>query len=474
MGKMIQEVGGLVEAQSAAAVPPVPAETTTPPEGAEEPAPPPAAPEVAEPIRPDPPVAEPEESIPLEPTPPVAEEPDITGEDEIKEALNVEFAHLFGEDEIRAQTPSEEAPPVEEPPEESPVVTTDAQADAVPEILEAPPQEDPAGQPVAESGPPPAVHQLYLVCEGEQGRRLAIPWGWIVDTQLSQTGAPEAFTLVDGEDVRKMKVKKVRGIWSAKELEDWSEDVHWVTDLKQLAHPSLLAAIEPEIPAAPEPPAPRPEPQAEAPEIQPAHTVVLPELHDEREAMKVVPDPSVIAPLELDSMDQTLAEPEEEPFQEDAEGQPPTVWVVSPSALARRFLMRHLDETGIEVHEARDLDDPLLPADLEGAGALFLDESLQEHWSAHPMATTIRVPLVLLTVDGNLRVPAAGVHSTEGAALPRPFERSEVETVVTWLRSLWDLDSAGGNGAHGDSQNDTWLFADPFGNADAGKRPGGR
>lgn len=473
MGRMIQEVGGLVEAQSAAALPTAPAETTASDESAAEPAAPPTVPEAVEIAEPEPQdahITPPEGALPEPELPEPKQEGLADGE--IEEALNVEFANLFGEDTPRPRDRHEEEPPPDGPSPDIPAAVAGTGAEAAPTIPETTPLEDPAEQPAAKSEPAPVANQLYLVCEGEQGRRLAIPWGWIVDTQLSQAGAPEAFTLMNGEDVRKMKVKKVRGIWSAKELQDWSEDVHWVTDLKQLAHPSLLGVAEVEGPDFPEPPEPLPEPPAEAPEIRPARTVVLPDLQAEGAGLKAVVDPNLMAPLELDSMDQPLADPEEAVFEDESGGQPLTVWVVSPSALARRFLMRHLDETGIEVHEARDLDDPLLPADLEGAGALFLDESLREHWSAHPMAATIRVPLVLLTVDGNLRVPAAGVHSAEGAALPRPFERSEVETVVTWLRSLWDQDSTGGNGAHGDSQNDTWLFADPFGNADSGKRPG--
>ncbi len=146
--------------------------------------------------------------------------------------------------------------------------------------------------------------------------------------------------------------------------------------------------------------------------------------------------------------------------------------MASPSALARRFLIRHLDQKGLEVHEVRDLDDPHLPADLQNAGALFLDESLQEHWRAHPASAQARPPLVLLTVDGGLRVPPDGISAEQGAVLPRPFERSEVESVVAWLRSLWKEGQAGESGYHGDEEDDTWIFADPFGTADARERPG--
>lgn len=125
--------------------------------------------------------------------------------------------------------------------------------------------------------------------------------------------------------------------------------------------------------------------------------------------------------------------------------------------------MRHLEHAGLEIHESSDLDDPLLPADLGSVGALFLDESLQEQWRDHPAGRAGGPPLVLLTVDGVLQVPAAGERSPHGAVLPRPFERCEVESVVGWLRSLWRGGGTAGDEHHGDEEDDTWLFADPFG-----------
>jgi hypothetical protein len=125
--------------------------------------------------------------------------------------------------------------------------------------------------------------------------------------------------------------------------------------------------------------------------------------------------------------------------------------------------MRHLEPAGLEIHESRDLDDPLLPADLGNVGGLFLDESLQEQWRHHPAGRSGGPPVVLLTVDGVLQVPPPGQRPLQGAILPRPFERSEVEAVLGWLRSLWRDGGAAGDEDHGDEEDDTWLFADPFG-----------
>ncbi|MCK4412327.1 MAG: hypothetical protein KAY32_02160 [Candidatus Eisenbacteria sp.] len=156
------------------------------------------------------------------------------------------------------------------------------------------------------------------------------------------------------------------------------------------------------------------------------------------------------------------------PWARDEDSRVERVWIVSPSALARRFLMRHLRELGADVLEARDLDDPLLPADLKGGTALFLDESLLEDWKARPASTRGAPPLVCLTVDGALSVPREGTSPPGGAILPRPFERSEVERVIHWLRSLRQGSSRGGYGDDGE-EDDTWFFADPFGAARAGE-----
>jgi hypothetical protein len=273
-----------------------------------------------------------------------------------------------------------------------------------------------APEPDAAEQPPEAFKagDLFLVCLGQQGRNLAIPWNWVVDTHLSPRGTPEAFTLAVGGDERQVIVSSVVGIWTKAELEQWQEEVRWL---------SSLETLRPAPPASPEP-LPTPSSAAGAPAAGAAG-----------------PAPS---PVSTPS---------------------PTIWVVSPSALARRFLLRHLEHSGLEIHEARDLDDPLLPADLQSMGALFLDECLQEQWRDHPSGRSGGPPLVLLTVDGVLHVPPAGERPAAGAVLPRPFERSEVESVIGWLRSLWHPDRAGGGEDHGDEEDDTWLFADPFGSS---------
>jgi hypothetical protein len=157
----------------------------------------------------------------------------------------------------------------------------------------------------------------------------------------------------------------------------------------------------------------------------------------------------------------------------DAGDRPPPaqVCIVSPSALARRFLMRHLCDLGYEVLESRDLDDPLLPADLRGIAALFLDESLQEEWSSRAAAARGDLPLVLLTVDGELRLPAVGDPAGREATLPRPFERSEVEQVAAWLQTLRGGGAGDPSGDDGLEQDDTWIFVDSGGSAGAGDDP---
>ena len=281
--------------------------------------------------------------------------------------------------------------------------------------------------------PGQAPSSLFLVCEGDAGRNLAIPWNWVVDTHLSESGAPEAFTLSDGDEEQRVKVNLVLGIWTGEELQGWQEKVRWLSSLQALREPTADSGVSAQLPI--------------------MDDVVIPPLPS-----APVPDPLSPPP----SLTATLARPR---------GDQP-VWIVSPSALARRFLMRHLVQAGLNVREARGLDDPDLVADLERAGALFLDEGLRDQWRAHPTAGAIDLPIVQLTVDGALRIPPNGSAAELGAMLPRPFERSEVGAVVAWLRSLWKGDEAGGSDHHGDAQDHAWLYADPFGSADARKRPG--
>jgi len=287
---------------------------------------------------------------------------------------------------------------------------------------------------------------LFLVCSGQQGRNLAIPWNWVVDTHLSSRGTPEAFTLsVDGAE-QQVTVSMVLGIWTKAELEQWQDDVRWLSSLE-----ALQPAVGTDRAAQLTPPEKIPVSSTPAGAADPAI------LESGGSAAPFPPMPSAPAGEALAG--------EVEPALSPRSPAAKVVWVVSPSALARRFLLRHLEPSGIEIREARDLDDPLLPADLGSVGALFLDECLQEQWRDHPSGRPGGPPLVLLTIDGALHVPPAGERSASGAVLPRPFERSEVESVIGWLRSLWDPDRAGGDEDHGDEEDDTWLFADPFGSS---------
>lgn len=270
-----------------------------------------------------------------------------------------------------------------------------------------------------------AHSDLFLVCEAQQGRNLAIPWNWVIDTRLSSRGTPEAFTLSNGAAERQVQVSAVIGIWSKAELARWEQEVRWLSSLDALAHSQ---------PA--EPGAPRGVPAGD-----PGDPGVL--------VVSSFPAAGAAAPHPGPALDRS--------------DRPRPVWVVSPSALARRFLMRHLETAGLAIHESRDLDDPLLPADLRSVGALFLDESLLEQWRERSPGPAAGLPVVLLTVDGVLQVPPAGQRPPQGAVLPRPFERSEVEAVIAWLRSLWRDGDPAGDEDHGDEEDDTWLFADPFG-----------
>ncbi len=255
---------------------------------------------------------------------------------------------------------------------------------------------------------------LVLVCEGPEGR-IAFPWTWVVDTRFSAEGGPVALTVASGTQRRELGVRRVVGLWTRAELSRSDEPARWLNSAA-------------ELPA--DPPAER--------------------------ALGAVD----ARPESRFSIEECLAG-------EDGEGAARRVWIASPSALARRFLMRHLVDLGFEVHEARDLDDPLLPADLRGVSALFLDEGLLDDWRAR--SATSGPPLVRLTVEGALSVPPDGICPPQGAILPRPFERSEVERIVRWVCSLRPGARSGGIREHGDEEDDTWLFADPFGAARAGE-----
>jgi hypothetical protein len=368
----------------------------------------------------------------------------------INQVLDDSFAALFGLDgsdeagsdsENGSEAPDQLEPDQDrdtgpEPELEAPFITPDITIEA--DDDPAPPVKPQASVTKLSDN---ATHPLYLVWEDHRDRRLAAPWNWVTGTHLTAGHVPEAFTLNDGHREVMMNVSRVRGIWTVRELEDWQEPVHWIRNLDdELDAPLKLHVAPAESPEGLESATP-PAPAASIP-VAPATTGE--------------PVPATDAVTDEDTSSYLSKR----------------VWIVSPSALARRFLMRHLDEMGLEVHEARDLDDPLLPADLNSAGALFLDESLRKHWGNHAASTLTDLPLVLLTVDGMLNVPSNGKTTELKAMLPRPFERSEVESVVAWLRSHWMGSGTGRSDHHGEEDDDTWLFADPFGTTGSGNNPG--
>lgn len=304
-----------------------------------------------------------------------------------------------------------------------------------PEIAVIPEALAPAAEPVPAAAATTPEEELYLVCD-QAGERIALPWAWVVGTRLSPEGRPEGFTVSDGRGERELHVGRVIGLYTRREITQSNEPTRWIATVAELL---AVALPMPELKVAPSP-APEPVPEQPVEPIRPTLALAM-----EKHAREERPCPS----------------PELR-----------RAWVISPSALARRFLMRHLVDLGFEVHEARDLDDPMLPADLKGVAALFLDESLLEDWRTRLPATAGSPPVVRLTVDGALSVPPDGICPPQGAVLPRPFERSEVERVVAWLCSLHRGASGGGSSEHGDEEDDTWLFADPFGAARAGDHPG--
>ncbi|MFH1144577.1 MAG: hypothetical protein V1774_08555 [Candidatus Eisenbacteria bacterium] len=338
---------------------------------------------------------------------------------------------------------------------------------------------------------------LFLVCE-QAGGKVAFPWSWLAGTRLSGQGDLEGFTISDGAARVALRVNRVLGLWTRREVQGWSEQLRWLESAKEIDVLEPAPATLPDAPIvrgasrtpAPEPAVAAVPDAAELPEWIAPVAGLAPEPGPNAAAAFGAP-PIVRLPLEP-SLDQPTAiraepsspaiptevarprlaavpdaAPQVTPLPDLHGGE--RVWVASPSALARRFLMRHLGELGFEVLEARDLDDPLLPADLKGVAALFLDESLLEDWKARPASLRVATPLVCLTVDeASLNVPPDGQCPPGGAVLPRPFERAQVERVVHWLRSLTRGGAPEGDGDHG-AEEDTWLFADPFGASRAGE-----
>jgi hypothetical protein len=295
-----------------------------------------------------------------------------------------------------------------------------------------------------------AAEPLKLVCEGENSGMLAFPWDWVVRIHEAGDGRAEALTVSLPQGDRRMPVRRVLGIWTVAEIQTWDEEVHLVSNPEELL--PISEATRSEVGSA----APGTDSADRPPEIPPASAQIAPA------AGPSAPAAGPSAPA---------AGPPAPAASSPGVAPGRRVWVVSPSALTRRFLMRHLDQAGLDAHEARDLDDPALPADLESAGALFLDESLVDIWRRRPTSGREDLPLVVLTVEGAVQVPSVGAPAEQTAVLPRPFERSEVESVVAWLHSNWEGSRVGG-GQHGNPEDDTWLFADPFGKAGPGERPG--
>jgi len=318
MGRMIQEVGGLIGAPRAGELAPVESmeravRIDTPPPAAAPPVEPRGAGDASTgdspveegPTEPDPVVAArqqpqpgmtdshsaqspPESPLPAELAPPpespssaesapppaesTAAQSPAGSADEIARRLDAEFAAMLGEEDedapgrtwdIEGETVPETEPPMDpasrptpmtEPPVDpalrpTPMTELEGPGEQEPRVdrsarpVDGPPEEGAKPETIAElpdagmsAGPDPVVDsgRLYLVCVGEADQRLAIPWGWIAETQLSEAGAPEAFILNDGEHVRRLRVKRVRGIWSAKELHDWTDDISWVTHLSEM------------------------------------------------------------------------------------------------------------------------------------------------------------------------------------------------------------------------------------------------
>ena len=293
---------------------------------------------------------------------------------------------------------------------------------------------DPVPEPLSDAS-------LVLVLEMD-GERWAIPWHRVVGARLSVTGAPETFLLDDPRHPRRLNLGQVLGMWTVGELRAEKRPLRWL-EAESAPAGSGISAQEKPIPD--------------------------PYITDCRcESGSAQSEDS----HEVTESGPPADHPTAEPADQRAPSGPLTVCVVSPSALARRLLGRQLRDRGFEVLEARDLEDPLLPADLSGIGGLFLDESLLERWQTRQAEAKGAPALVQLVVDGALRVPPPGEYHPEGAILPRPFERTEVARVVGWLRSLQDGRQLGGSDHHGEEEDGTWIFTDPFGTQGAGEHPG--
>lgn len=319
------------------------------------------------------------------------------------------------------------------------------------------------------------AENLFLVCE-HPGGKIVFPWDWLTGTRLSSEGDLEGFAVSDGSSEVSLRIDRVLGLWTRREIEAWVEPLKWLNSAAEIEKLPERVPGPPE--AAPVSPS-RVTPSAE----EAARGAPFPPLSLEpslgqptavRGRTSAPPAPQPLPAVAAASARPVLAHPaiegraRIEAIASPAPSVAGRLCVASPSALARRFLMRHLCDLGFEVLEARDLDDPVLPADLGGVTALFLDESLLEDWKTRPVSMRGAPPLVCLTVDGDLRVPPDGVRPPGGAVLPRPFERAQVERVVHWLRSLQKGRVPEGNGDHGE-EDDTWLFADPFRASRAGE-----
>ncbi len=348
------------------------------------------------------------------------------------------------------------------------------------------------------------AQERVLVCRGTD-RRLAFPWRWVSRANVSegadaragsQAGAQAGtLTISDGTTQCELAIERVLGMWTRAEIGEWKEGPVWLksaSDLQRSMPASESHTQEAKASHAEEARASHAREARASREAAPAPDenigARVPSLEAESPAVRrPSPRPAFDRPTPF-SLEPSRSQPtavRNEPSSPDLH-QPPSgfvagrdqkrreiaeperVWVASPSALARRFLQRHLTDLGFEVLEARDLDDPLLPADLGGVRALFLDESLLEDWKARAMSSGRLPPLVSLPLDGELAVPPDGCYPPGGAVLPRPFERTQVERVVHWLRTLPGGCAPEDEGDHGE-EDDTWLFADPFGATRAGE-----
>jgi len=387
-----------------------------------------------------------------------------------------------------AEPPKPDAPRAPEAPETAPPAVPEPESRAAQEPASAKGETPPAAESPSENG------ALYLVCTAGS-TEIAFPWVWVRGARFRE-GRWEAFRIADRTGEREVRVGEVIGLMTVAELEARRRE----TSLERLSRPDQVpdelgvtadGETQPEIERAGSPQGIDAGDAFPDDEDQGATVDVPIAVLTDREApppraeagWNAPPAPeSERAPAETEApggvpaspaVDESAPAPPAASAQDESQtALPDQVCIVSPSALARRFLMRHLCELGYEVLEARDLDDPLLPADLKGMAALFLDESLHEVWTAKPEPVRTARPVVLLTVDGELQVPAQASNSVPHAVLPRPFERSEVEHVVRWLRGLSGREAASENEGERRAEDDTWLFTDPFADSRAGDDPG--